>query len=161
MSRPNSITHFNISSFSNLNSQWSNINSKPLLDSRTALTPHYTHRKNRRNKMPRSSFAKVDVVIDTGSPLLDRTVDGFFKIGTVIISLFLFSYNSLLFLFNFWVLLLRLQPLEQLLKMHTTLPKEVFSDYYLILTFLVIYSFYIIVILVNCLILKSYWWYEF
>ncbi|XP_057525260.1 outer envelope pore protein 16, chloroplastic [Amaranthus tricolor] len=33
--------------------------------------------------MPRSSFAKVDVVIDTGSPLLDRTVDGFFKIGTV------------------------------------------------------------------------------
>ncbi|XP_021754410.1 outer envelope pore protein 16, chloroplastic-like [Chenopodium quinoa] len=26
--------------------------------------------------MPRSSFAKVDVVIDTGNPLLDRTVDG-------------------------------------------------------------------------------------
>ncbi|CAO2820091.1 unnamed protein product [Amaranthus hypochondriacus] len=33
--------------------------------------------------MPISSFAKVDVVIDTGSPLLDRTVDGFIKIGTV------------------------------------------------------------------------------
>ncbi|XP_021744755.1 outer envelope pore protein 16, chloroplastic [Chenopodium quinoa] len=33
--------------------------------------------------MPRSSFAKVDVVIDTGNPLLDRTVDGFLKIGTV------------------------------------------------------------------------------
>lgn len=33
--------------------------------------------------MPRSRFAKVDVIIDTGNPLLDRTVDGFLKIGTV------------------------------------------------------------------------------
>ncbi|KAL2902067.1 Outer envelope pore protein 16 chloroplastic [Bienertia sinuspersici] len=33
--------------------------------------------------MPRSSFAKVNVVIDTGNPLLDRSVDGFLKIGTV------------------------------------------------------------------------------
>ncbi|KNA19390.1 hypothetical protein SOVF_062040 [Spinacia oleracea] len=33
--------------------------------------------------MPRSSFAKVDVVVDTGNPLLDRTVDGFLKIGAV------------------------------------------------------------------------------
>ncbi|KAK9279096.1 hypothetical protein L1049_012771 [Liquidambar formosana] len=39
--------------------------------------------------MPRSSFAgslstpKVDVVIDTGNPFFNLTVDGFLKIGTV------------------------------------------------------------------------------
>ncbi|CAO2827132.1 unnamed protein product [Amaranthus hypochondriacus] len=33
--------------------------------------------------MPRNRFAKVDVIIDTGNPLLDRTIDGFLKISTV------------------------------------------------------------------------------
>ncbi|CAB4282469.1 unnamed protein product [Prunus armeniaca] len=39
--------------------------------------------------MPRSSFSgmisgpKVDVIIDLGNPLLNHTVDGFLKIGTV------------------------------------------------------------------------------
>ncbi|KAL9247019.1 hypothetical protein vseg_020491 [Gypsophila vaccaria] len=33
--------------------------------------------------MPRSSIGKVELVVDTGNPLLDRTVDGFLKIGTV------------------------------------------------------------------------------
>lgn len=39
--------------------------------------------------MPRSRFAgsinspKVDLVVDMGNPFLNRTVDGFLKIGTV------------------------------------------------------------------------------
>ncbi|XP_074270522.1 outer envelope pore protein 16, chloroplastic [Silene latifolia] len=33
--------------------------------------------------MPRSSLGKVELIVDTGHPLLNRTVDGFLKIGTV------------------------------------------------------------------------------
>ncbi|KAK9716013.1 hypothetical protein RND81_06G205900 [Saponaria officinalis] len=33
--------------------------------------------------MPRSSLGNVELVVDTGNALLDRTVDGFLKIGTV------------------------------------------------------------------------------
>ncbi|KAH9607526.1 hypothetical protein KSS87_017456 [Heliosperma pusillum] len=33
--------------------------------------------------MPRSNFGKVELIVDTGHPLLNRTVDGFLKIGTV------------------------------------------------------------------------------
>lgn len=39
------------------------------------------------------SYPKVDVVIDMGNPFLNRTVDGFLKIGAVIHLLISFVLN--------------------------------------------------------------------
>ena len=55
--------------------------------------------RGRRVKMPWSrlsgsiSSPKVDVAIDMGSPFLNVTLDGFLKIGTVIIFFFLSRYS--------------------------------------------------------------------